>query len=292
MENSDTFNYNDDPFLSYPPTFPFDEEMAQRDLLGSSLFEVAPSPSTDPPEDSFTVEGAKVPIISEKAQARKQRIKEKVSKAKAKYPERKKAIKKITVPEQKPSLAHRNRLSAQRSRERKKEELNLLRQANIELERAKIETEEKLASVISELESMKMAVSLLSPESRDEFSRIHASLTDDSPASAKGRKRRAPLLLAGALFGCICIVCCILPFPYTDESTSSNRLLLNHNAVHYSQESVPVAVADWRPLGKVGDKGVSGVCGDVYKKREEYEECSRAYSLVSATDSNGFLLLL
>eukprot|EP00826_Nyctotherus_ovalis_P033610 TRINITY_DN2732_c0_g1_i4.p1 TRINITY_DN2732_c0_g1~~TRINITY_DN2732_c0_g1_i4.p1 ORF type:complete len:296 (+),score=63.17 TRINITY_DN2732_c0_g1_i4:178-1065(+) len=293
MESSDIFNYSNDPFLNYPPTFSFDEETVQRDLFRSPLFEAAPSPSTDPPEDSFTVENAKAPIVNEKAQARRQRIKEKVSKTKAKYPERKKAIKKVAVPGQKPSLAHRNRLSAQRSRERKREELNMLKQANIELERAKIEAEDRLALVTSELESMKTAVSLLSPESHDEFTRIHASLSETSPTSASRRKHRAPLLLAGALFGCICVVCCLLPFPYTDESASPSRLLLNHNAVQCPQvEEMEIFSADWQSAREVGDRGLSGGCGDVYREGEGYEECSRACSLVSASDSNGFLLLL
>ena len=221
----DCINYQyDELFPIYPPKFTFDEISHNGSIFEDPLSEIVLSPSTDPPEDSFTVEQAdnEPQIDNEKAKNRRSRIKDKVSKAKAKHPEKKKLIKKEPVDDRKQSLVLRNRLSAQKSREKKKEEVANLKQANEQLERSKQETEEKLALANAELEAMKATVEQLSPEGREEFNRIYFGFTQSKP------RYRIPFLMAGALLGCICLVCCIAPFMFTEQIilTPPNRLLL------------------------------------------------------------------
>lgn len=201
----------------------FTEEVTFRDLLSDRV----PSLSTDPPEDSFTIERFETPIQNNKERNRKPRIKDKALRAKTKCPEKKKLIRKEPISNENPSLAVRNRLSAQRSRERKREELNTLVQRNEVLTKEKEQTEKKLALANAELEAIRATVDKLSLESKAEFNSIHFGL-NKAPTPGKTRKRNSPLVLAAAsLLSCICIVCCFVPSIFTEDTISSpkNRFL-------------------------------------------------------------------
>lgn len=226
--NSDIINYHYDEVFPAPPSyFSFDETPSQESVFEDPLSEIVLSPSTDPAEDSSI--GQSLPAADEKARDRKLRIKDKVNKAKAKYPARKKLMKKVSVADRKQVLLLRNRLSAQRSREKKKEELANLKEINEQLEISKREAESQLASVSAELESMRATVDLLSPESKEEFNRLYFGLVDPP---AQRSKRRVSFLMAGALLGCICLVCCLAPFvlPQQTALVPRNRLLLESPA--------------------------------------------------------------
>lgn len=168
---------------------------------------------------------------------RKSRIKEKVDKAKSKYPQKTKTIKKVPVPDKRQKQLVRNRLSAQKSRERKRQELQDLRQTNEVLVKSKYEVEEQLALVTEELEMMKTAVDLLSSESRDEFNRIRDGLTQEQSWSGKSPRHRTPLLLAGALLGCICLLGVISAASFVDRSPQA-RLLVTPPAALATQPAV------------------------------------------------------
>eukprot|EP01022_Parablepharisma_sp_SALTPOND_P017103 TRINITY_DN2663_c0_g1_i2.p1 TRINITY_DN2663_c0_g1~~TRINITY_DN2663_c0_g1_i2.p1 ORF type:complete len:502 (+),score=2.60 TRINITY_DN2663_c0_g1_i2:352-1857(+) len=185
-------------------------------------------PSMAPSESLQSLQTPSEPISSSGADAtyeesskapenKKTRIKEKISKAKDKYPAKTKLIKKEPVLDQKQKQLIRNRISAQRSRDRKKQEVNQLKQMNEFLERSKAETDEKLAMVSTELEMMKKTVELLSPESREEFNRVKAGLVNmgsDTEWAGRPSRRRSPFLLAAAILGCICLIGCLSPFVF------------------------------------------------------------------------------
>lgn len=139
---------------------------------------------------------------------RKSRIKEKINKAKNKLPEKVKAIKKMSVIDKKQKQLVRNRLSAQKSRERKRQELLSLKETNELLIKSKCEVEERLALVTTELETIKTIVDLLSPESREEFNRISDNLHQEQYLERKSPRCRGPSLILGALLGCLCIIGC------------------------------------------------------------------------------------
>ena len=191
------------------------------------------SPNTNQPEDSnSSMDNENIGIIVENNKSKKvrhSRIKEKVSQAKNKYPPKVKLIKKDPEVDKKQKQLVRNRLSAQRSRERKKQELTDLKLENEVLARSKFEVEQKLAMVSSELDIIKNTVELLSPESREEFNKIHNELNQEYPIwTGKPTKCRSPILLAGAFLGCFCLIACISPFIITNESIviPQDRLLV------------------------------------------------------------------
>ena len=163
--------------------------------------------------------------------------KEKIKQNKYKYTERFKIIKKDTIEDKKQEVILRNRLAAQKSRDRKKLEFFELKSEKELLVKEKQSLEEKLSSVTSELEQMKSAVEQLSSESKKEFDEIMAKQTQENSWHGKPSKCRPSVLLAGALLGCICIICCISPFIIIEKSTSQNRILLDSEFEYLSEQN-------------------------------------------------------
>ena len=253
--NSLNYHYDDEIAPAHPPTESFDppiEEIYPIENVTNKLFDdclvpltdpfadIVPSPDTNQPEDSSSnialsenLSSIKSPSDPSAADAtyedssskavnsRKDRIKEKVSKAKDKYPPKTKLIKKEPVLDKKQKQLIRNRISAQRSRDRKRQELSEMQVINDQLVKSKAETESQLAAAMQELGEMKKTVELLSPDSREEFNRIKAGLNNPQEEVWAGRpsiKRRTAFLMAGAMFGCLCLVACLSPFVITNGS--------------------------------------------------------------------------
>ncbi len=184
-------------------------EQTHEASAGSSMPVSDPSSRMDPsassvPLDDITYDNAKVAGSSlgeeDKSLAdhkpRKDRLKEKRSKAKDKFPEKEKLIKKDKVVDKKQKQLVRNRISAQRSRDRKRSEIVELREENIKL---RIENEQ-LKARLAAAEGQVL-------QCGDSGPRHHSSGT------------KTPLLLAAAFVGCICIVCVVQTFaPATNSS--------------------------------------------------------------------------
>jgi len=142
------------------------------------------------------------------------RMKEKLMKARSRCLEIKKLIMKEPINPRKEKRLLKNRASAQKSRERKALELEGLRQENEQLRKINIETETKLSEVTTELNLMKKTVNLLSSDSHEEFNRTRDSLefiADNESQYNRPSNFRSSILLAGALFGCLCVIGCISP---------------------------------------------------------------------------------
>lgn len=197
------------------------------DLLGNEFESPGPFCSSEctsgdlnqhpvfPEGNQLTIEEMKVEQEKMLKEMNKYRMKEKLLKAKSRLPEGDKAIKKEPVNPRKEKRLLRNRMSAQKSRERKMHELNMLRAENEELRASKAEVEEKLLKATVELDIMNKTVKLLPTECREEFARIKETLeytVDSELWLTKSTKRRNSFLLAGALLGCICLIGCISPF--------------------------------------------------------------------------------
>ena len=174
---------------------------------------------------------------------RKLKIKEKISRAIDRFPDKTKLIQKPEVSARKQKQLFRKRISAQRSREKKNQELILLRNENQMLRTSKTELEEKLVQTTSELEIMNKTVKMLPDENRHEFFRIRELLETsmDETEQWEGRpsRCRGSLLLTGALIGCICLIACISPFVIIDKSAAvlnsvGNTRLLTDNGYIYA----------------------------------------------------------
>eukprot|EP00826_Nyctotherus_ovalis_P039413 TRINITY_DN3790_c0_g1_i5.p1 TRINITY_DN3790_c0_g1~~TRINITY_DN3790_c0_g1_i5.p1 ORF type:complete len:350 (-),score=61.36 TRINITY_DN3790_c0_g1_i5:360-1409(-) len=194
-----------------------------------------------PENNQLAIEEMKIEQEKMLKEMNKYRMKEKLLKAKSRIPEGDKAIKKEPINPRKEKRLLRNRMSAQKSRERKTHELNMLRAENEELRASKAEAEEKLLKATTELDIINRTVKLLPTECREEFTRIKETLeytVDSELWLTKSTKRRNSFLLAGALLGCLCVIGCISPFiidGYTkDYSVESQMRLLASDSFLYN----------------------------------------------------------
>ncbi len=247
------FFHDEDLRLPEPDVvFPLEELPPQDDFLSSSVLEstelsgqTPPHPFTmqqcseeeaglagtmrqglpeeiDPQADE--AEAAKSVKSSENEQ-KKERIKEKIAKAKEKFPEKRKTIKKETTGLSKKQLQLvRNRISAQRSRDRKRKELQDLAGVNTGLQSTISQLESQLSSANSELALNQRVVEALPEQSRADYYRVRnellamqsplASSPDEQEWAGRpsGGRFRSTLLMATAIVGCLCLVAVVCPF--------------------------------------------------------------------------------
>eukprot|EP00826_Nyctotherus_ovalis_P048269 TRINITY_DN5662_c0_g2_i1.p1 TRINITY_DN5662_c0_g2~~TRINITY_DN5662_c0_g2_i1.p1 ORF type:complete len:253 (-),score=55.33 TRINITY_DN5662_c0_g2_i1:497-1255(-) len=146
------------------------------------------------------------PEVSGK-KAEKNRLKRKIERTKQKFPEKRKLIdKEGSEPTKKQLQLLRNRISAQRSRDRKKQELSELSNENQRLRENEAQLQAQLYEAQSEIELNKQILNKLSETSRNEYCKLRNELLCSHEGRYSRSYYRNPLLIATALLGTICMV--------------------------------------------------------------------------------------
>lgn len=117
-----------------------------------------------------------------------------------------KGFRKVEVEKKKAIKKMRNRMSAQKSRDRKKQELDELKVVNAELASENSELRNQLMAANHELERLhKLMGSLPSKK-----------ISKDSPQKLPAKpSKKCPLLVATLLIGCFCFAACLSPMANT-----------------------------------------------------------------------------
>ena len=151
--------------------------------------------------------------------------------AKTKKANRSKCIRKFDVDKKKAIKKMRNRVSAQKSRDRKKKELEDLMD---ETEKVGSENEclkSKLGVANSELELLHRVVESLPSQGKDQFNKLKADLSSHPHQSkkkcmgAKKPSKRSHAILATLLIGCVYFASCVNPMTNTFKGLSHESLI-------------------------------------------------------------------
>lgn len=156
------------------------------------------------------VEGERLEVSCKKAE--KNRLKRKIEKTKQKFPEKRKLIdNESSEPTKKQLQLLRNRISAQRSRDRKKQELSELSNENQRLRESEAQLQAQLYEAQSEIELNKQVLAKLSESSRAEYYKHRSSLLRSHEDQTARGYYRSPLLVAAALLGTMCVLALMSP---------------------------------------------------------------------------------
>ena len=236
---------------------PFEPPMdEQDDFLSSTVVEsTLISGQTPPHQYNFVEQELEVPVKKEEevftvpelceagdkgARKGKDRIKDKIAKAKEKFPEIKKLIKKEETPSKKQLQLMRNRISAQRSRDRKRKELTEFGEENKKLLEEMKQLHQQLLITNNELAINQKVVDSLSEPSQKEYYRIRTDVLNTSSFAQddvewagrpSGGRFRNPLMMATMFLACLCIVACFAPMfmggssPLVTVSTTGTQLM-------------------------------------------------------------------
>jgi hypothetical protein len=182
---------------------------------------------------------------SKSGNIKKERIKEKITKAKERFPPKTKLIQKDDTTTKREKQLVRNRLSAQRSRDNKKKELQCLREENNILSDENAELRTQLESANTELTEVHRILESLSPEAKKEYESLKERLLNVKTEESEkwsGRPRRGiknPIILASLVISCVCIIACLTPVYFSSNSNSAvyvsagsyapSRLLVSQN---------------------------------------------------------------
>jgi len=188
------------------------ENNSQLDSLASNInTEQIFSNTHSPNPDASYEESSKE---SSKAESKKSKLRKKAEQHKDRNPPKTKAIKKDKELDKRTKQLIRNRISAQRSRDRKREELETAKEQNDLLRKEIEEKTQKLSEISREFEETKQAIERMNHEAQEEFYRQKALVSSNSQQNTRRSFGRInpKIALIGTFLGCLCIIGCLTPF--------------------------------------------------------------------------------
>jgi len=204
-----------DPFeFSIPDFIPVE------DYLSTTAIELAATPNysdtstnTQPQiiveNNRFEGEGKKSEAVSKVLD--RNRLKRKIEKTKQRLPEKGRSKDDMELTKKQQQLL-RNRISAQKSRDRKKQELIELSDENKKLRESEAQLQTRLFEAQSEIELNKQIIGRLSENSQSEYYKVRNELLNNTEEWRYSRGFfRNPLLMATALLGTICMIALVSP---------------------------------------------------------------------------------